>query len=127
MINPTSEEEGLEVVLVGSFNPRIISPGWLSRFEFITDAELTACNVRMANNEVSHFDARGVQILCLKERINFITSDPSRFEMMQDWILNIFNLLPHTPMTAAGINSYVHYLVRDESRWNRIGHTLVPK
>lgn len=127
MSTPTLEEEALELVLLGSFNPRIFHPAWFLRYELIAEADLGASDVQIVNNNISQVTIRGVQIVCVNERFSFATMDPSRFEMMHDWMLKVLALLPHTPLTAAGINSSVHYRIDDEDRWHRIGNTLAPK
>jgi hypothetical protein len=98
------------------------------KFEVITEADLQESSVRIVSNDVADIEMRGIRIVCLKDRLSIGTHDPSRYEMMQDWLSLIIVLLPHTPVTALGINPYVHYrMANDTERWHRIGHKLAPK
>jgi hypothetical protein len=125
---PIQEAEALEIVSLGSFNPKILHPAWFQKFDIITEADLQESTVRVVSNDVADFEMKGIKIQCLKERLSIGTGDPTRYEMMQDWLLMIFTLLPHVPVTSVGINAAVHYrIANDTERWHRIGHHLVPK
>lgn len=41
--------------------------------------------------------------------------------------MNVLTKLPHTPVNACGLNNALHFDLRDEAYWHRIGHTLAPK
>ncbi|SRR5260221_4884387 len=128
MSTPIQESEGLEIVCIGSFNPKIFHPAWFRNFEIITEADMQESTVRMVSSDVADIEMKGIRIQCLKERFTAGTADPTRYEMMQDWVLLIFSMLPHIPLTMLGINSLVHYrLIDDVDRWHRIGHRLAPK
>jgi hypothetical protein len=128
MNTPSQESEGLEVICVGSFNPKIFHPAWFRKFEIISEADMQDAVVRMVSSDVADIEMKGIRIQCVKEKLTAGTSDPTRYEMMQDWLLSIFSLLPHIPMTMLGINSLVHYrLFDDVDRWHRIGDRLAPK
>lgn len=124
---PASEAEGIEVVLLGSFNPKILHPAWFRRYDLINEADVEESTVRLVTNDVSDIEMRGIRCICLKDRFTLGSGDPSRYEMIHDWLLEIFRLLPHTPVTALGINLGVHYRVNDLERLDRIGHRLAPK
>jgi len=124
---PTSEAEAIEVVLLGSFNPKILHPTWFRRYDLINEADVEESTVRLVTNDVSDTEMRGIRCICVKERMSLSSGDPSRYEMIHDWLSEIFRLLPHTPVTALGINLGVHYRVSNLERLHRIGHRLAPK
>src|SRR5260221_1037799 len=101
---PTPEEEGLEVVLLGSFNPKIFHPAWFRRYDLINEADLEDATVRIVTNDVSDIEMRGIHLICLKDRMSLGSGDPSRYDMIRDWLLEILRLIPHMPLTALGIN-----------------------
>src|ERR1700730_13351449 len=105
---PESEAEGMEIVLLGSFNPKILHPAWFRRYDLINEADVEASTVRLITNDISDIEMRGIHTVCLKDRMSLGSSDPSRYEMIRDWLLQIFRLLPHTPITSLGINLGVH-------------------
>jgi hypothetical protein len=124
---PESEAEGIEIVLLGSFNPKIFHPAWFRRYDLINEADVEDSTVRLVTNDVSDIEMRGIHSVCIKNRMSLSSDDPSRYEMIHDWLLEIFRLLPHMPITALGINLGVHYRVNDLERLHRIGHQLAPK
>src|SRR5258707_1880028 len=102
MNNPRLEAEGLEVNMVGSFNPKIFHPAWFGKFDVITEADLQESTVRIVSNDIADIEMRGIRIVCMKDRLSIATTDPTRYEMMQDWLLLIFGLLPHIPLMSLG-------------------------
>jgi hypothetical protein len=60
-------------------------------------------------------------------RLVLETLDASRAEKLQDTVLNILAKLPHTPITACGLNNSIQFDLDDEDYWHRIGHALAPK
>jgi|HubBroStandDraft_6_1064221.scaffolds.fasta_scaffold794539_1 hypothetical protein len=110
---PESEAEGIEIVLLGSFNPKIFHPAWFRRYDLINEADVEESTVRLVTNDISDIEIRGIRSVCVKDRMSLGSSDPSRYEMIHDWLLEIFRLLPHMPITSLGINLGVHYRVND--------------
>lgn len=126
-VTRTPEAEALDLVMVGSFNPAIFHPEWFLRQGLIVEAEAQQAQVAEVSAEVTFLQLCGFQIQCVSDRFSIGTSNISVAERMQDLVLGIFAKLPHTPITACGINHGVHYLVGDAAYWHRIGHTLAPK
>jgi hypothetical protein len=48
-------------------------------------------------------------------------------ERLRDLATGIIQRLPHTPVTALGINSTAVYQVATEALWHRVGDLLAPK
>ena len=42
-------------------------------------------------------------------------------------ITGILTKLPHTPISAAGINQFLHLPTGGEANWHKVGDTLAPK
>lgn len=124
---PTPEAEGLDVVLVGSFNPAIFHPEWFFRQGIIAEQDAKEANVKDVSGEVTVVQLCGMLLQCVSDRFSLGTMNISGAERMQDLILNTFTLLSHTPITACGINSLVHYSIPSIDYWHKIGHTLAPK
>jgi hypothetical protein len=125
--NRTPEAEGLEVVVVGSFNPAIFHPEWFLRQKLAGEDDVKEAQVNVVGRDVTDIEICGLKVVCINDRFSLATANISHAAKMQDFLLHIFALLPHTPVTACGINSFAHYLIGDTQYWNKIGHTLVPK
>ena len=123
----TPEAEGLEVVLVGSFNPAIFHPEWFFRQGLIAEQDAQEAKIQDVSGEITVVQLCGMRLQCLGDRFSLGTSNVSLAERMQDLIFQTFTLLSHTPITACGINPQVHYSVGSIEYWHKIGHTLAPK
>jgi hypothetical protein len=123
----TPEAEGLDVVLVGSFNPAIFHPEWFFRHGLVSEQDAKEAKVQDVSGEIAILQMCGMQVQCLSDRFHLGTQNISNAERMQDLIRQTFSLLSHTPITACGINPHVHYLIGDNAYWHKIGNTLAPK
>lgn len=123
----TPEAEGLDVVVVGSFNPAIFHPEWFLRHDLIAEEDAKEATVKLVSNEISEVYLCGLRLVCVSNRFSLGTSNISQSARLQDLLLNIFTLLPHLPVTACGINPGAHYALSDTGYWHKIGHTLAPK
>lgn len=125
--NRTPESEGLDVVVVGSFNPAIFHPEWFLRHKLIAEPDVNDAGVTVVTSEVADMRLCGLHLLCISERLSIGTANISQAARLQDLLIQMFTLLPHTPVTACGINPSVHYSVSDIGYYHKIGHTLAPK
>jgi hypothetical protein len=126
-MNRKPEAEGLDVVVVGSFNPAIFHPEWFLRHMLVGDEDAKQAEIQVVSGQVSEFKISGLRLLCLPDRFAFGTANVSLQPKLQDLLLQIFTLLPHTPVGACGINPWAHYQVESTEYWHKIGHTLSPK
>ena len=121
------EAEGLDVVLVGSFNPAIFHPEWFFRQGIVSEQDAKEAKVQDVSGEITIVQMCGILIQCVSDRFSLLTTNISHAERMQDLIRQTFSLLTHTPITACGINPHVHYSVGNVDYWHKIGHELAPK
>jgi hypothetical protein len=125
--NRTPEAEGLEVVVVGSFNPAIFHPEWFLRQDLIGDQDAKDAATKVVSRNVTDVELCGIRLVCIPERVVLSTSNISQAPRIQDLLVRILMLLPHTPVSACGINPWAHYRVSSTDYWHKIGHTLAPK
>ena len=123
----TPEAEGLDVVLVGSFNPAIFHPDWFLRQGLIGEQDAKEAKIQDVSGEISVAQLCGMRLQCVGDRFSLGTNNVSLAERMQDLILQTFTLLSPTPIIACGINPRVHYSVGNVDYWHKIGHSLSPK
>jgi hypothetical protein len=129
VINRIPAAEGLEVSVIGAFNPAIFHPDWFLRQKLISEEEAKSpeSQINVVGREVSEIQICGMKLFCTNDRFTLATANISKAARMQDLLLQIFTTLSHTPVTACGINPHAHYQVADEKYWHKIGHTLAPK
>lgn len=126
---PTPGAEGLEVVVIGSFNPGIFHPAWFLHQHIIDQEEADSqdTKVNVVGREVTEIQLCGIKILSMSDRLTLTTTNVSQAARVEDLVLQTFTLLSHIPVTACGINSHAFYSIPSRAFWHKIGNTLVPK
>ena len=120
------EVEGVSVVFVGSFNPAIFQPAWLSSHGMIREGEAEKAKLEVVSPDVTSFKADWLGIQVTRDRFQAYTADPRFFEPLRDLVLSIFAILEHTPIRQMGINRDMHYMSSIE-QMNRFGDLIAPK
>src|SRR5713101_7180018 len=105
------ESEGLDVVMLGSFNPAILHPQWFLRQQLIGEEEALDSAVKVVSAEVTEVSFGGLTIVCLHQSLVISTANVAYSTKLFDLVDNMLRLLPHIPMRACGINPSVHYRV----------------
>ena len=121
------EAEDLTVVIVGAFNPAIFHPQWFLHHKLISDQEAEDAKIKLVSVQATDVKMRGWQLVCVSDRLSLTTSNISEAAPIQDFLTQLFTLLPHTPVTACGINVSAQFAVESQAYWHKIGHTLAPK
>lgn len=99
------------LVVAGAWNPAIVNPSWIGQhvfeydpnYVFPVNVELRAQNSEVAS-PVYSFD--GLRLTCSRERLTFFLKPdiPSDIPKAFNTAAKIIRLLPHTPLTAFGVN-----------------------
>lgn len=121
------EIEGASVVLVGSFNPAIISPGWLLANGLIGKEEANEARPEIIIPDISIFTAAWLRAEVTHERMLLSSAEPQEFERVRDLAVGILNVLEHTPVALLGLNHEVHIAATSVESWHKIGDILAPK
>lgn len=124
---PEQFAEELTIVFLGSLNAAIFNPDWFVRHGLIGAETAAEADVRMISREVTELDLGHITLQCDDGRLSLRTTRATHSEMLFDLGRGILRTLPHTPITAAGINNDIHYRLPSEEMWHRIGHGLAPK
>ncbi|SRR6266480_1965062 len=127
MPNIACEIDGVTIVLIGAFNPKIFQPAWFAHHGLIRHEEAASAENVVAVNELSTFTADWLSLQVTQERLQASTGDAAHFDVLRDIILGTFRLLEHTPVEKMGINRYMHYQVTPEDKYVAFGHFLAPK
>ncbi len=127
-MNPRAPDaEEISIVLLGSLNPGIFHPEWFRRQEILSPQDAEDAKIKIVSPEVTEVLFLDMKLDVFPNRLVLETLDASRAEKLQDVILNILTKLPHTPITACGLNNTIQFDLDDEDYWHQIGHTLAPK
>src|SRR5215218_2825408 len=116
----------LAVVLVGDFNPVIISPFWLSSKKLIREQEAFEAKVEVIHNEIVKFELDWAKIEITKERFEIRTSLEPFFDPIRDLAISIFEILKETPIKAVGLNHLKYYAFENADQYYKIGNSLAP-
>jgi len=105
MTSRAPDAEEISVVLVGSFNPGIFHPEWFRRQEILLPQEADEAKVQLISPEVTEVRFLDMKLAVFPDRFLIETHDASRAEKLQDVVINVLARLPHTPVTACGLNN----------------------
>ena len=120
------------IVVVGDFNPAIFSPDWLERNGLIGkgDADTVRDGSQGKSLLVSHqvvtFETKWFALQVLENQFS-LTSKDALSPAFKDLAVGIFQLVPHTPVTAVGLNFLGHFKLATEDEYHRVGDVLAPK
>ena len=73
--NQTPHAEGLDVVVVGSFNPAIFHPDWFLRQQIISEEDGKAAQVKVMTSEFAEVQLCGFKLVCMSDRFTLGTSN----------------------------------------------------
>jgi hypothetical protein len=120
------------IVGVGDFNPAIFSPDWLERNGLIGKDD--ADSVRegsqgkslLVSHQVTTFETKWFALQVLENQFT-LTSKDALSPAFKDLAVGIFQLVPHTPIKAVGLNFMGHFKLASEDAYHRVGDVLAPK
>lgn len=120
------EISGVNVVLLGDFNPAIFTPAWFVLHGLLPEDVVETAELRIAHQQVTEFVAHWLRIQVTAERFFAETLQAPHIRLC-DLVARTFKeYLHHTPIRAFGINRDVHFRVRSFAERDRIGRTLAP-
>src|SRR5262249_38735766 len=117
--------QSASIVLVGRFNPAIISPAWLLKIGVISKGEFETSNVVVIHPEVTQFSIERFQIEILPQRLVITTAGEPYVQILDD-VVGIFTALPHSPIKVFGVNFEIHFKLQAPEQRVVLGRTLAP-
>jgi hypothetical protein len=131
---PSPIKQTLSVVFLGSFNPRIFHPAWFEREGLALPEEAAASLSETQQNgliitpDLSRCDiGPDISVECITGRLTINAATTLGEVRLRTLACALMTKLPHSPITAVGINHRQIFNTRDEDEWHRIGDLLVPK
>lgn len=120
------EISGVQIVVLGKFNPVIFTPAWFALNKLLRESVTTNAQVQVIHRQVADFTADWLHLQVTNDRFSIATQQ-APYERVRDLVFRVFSeCLHHTPLSAFGINRNVHFLVRDSATKDSIGMTLAP-
>ncbi|MHB8391134.1 MAG: hypothetical protein ACYDBH_16385 [Acidobacteriaceae bacterium] len=119
------------IIAVGRFNPAIFSPDWLEANSLIgrSDADSVRDNNQgslIVSHQVTSFETKWFSLQVLANQFS-LTSKDALSPAFRDLAVSIFQLLPHTPVTAVGLNFMGHFKLASDEEYHNVGDALAPK
>lgn len=127
MTPPDVRFEGVSVVLRGSFNPAIVSPGWLLAQALISEQEHEQSRPEAIVPNLSVFSVAALRFQVTSDALKVETENQREFERTADVVTSILTILHHTPVNMLGINHFFHAALPSPDSWHRLGDKLAPK
>ena len=128
----TAEFLTSSIVAVGDFNPAIFSPDWLERNGLIgkddasTVREGSQGKSLLVSHQVATFETKWFALQVLENQYS-LTSKDALSPAFKDLAVGMFQLVPHTPVSAVGLNFFGHFKLASKAESHRIGDLLAPK
>ena len=112
---------------MGAFNPSIFQPYWFKSVGILTDEEVDRAKVRLIEPEYAEIELGLITIKAMNKRFMVFSNALMLADKVKDFVIYVFRVLHHTPLTAMGINREIRYKIMDKTYWHNIGHKLAPK
>lgn len=117
------------IVAVGSFNPAIYSPDWLLRFGLIGEADALAAKESkgiVVSHQITRYETEWFSLQVLEDQLS-VTGRGVITPALKDLAVGIFQLLPHVPVSAIGLNFMGHYKIHTYDDYHKFGDVFAPK
>ena len=120
------EISGVEVVLLGDFNPAIFTPAWFAMHGLLPKAAADSADLQVAHRQLTVFSTDWLHLQVATNRFVADTGQAPHVRV-RDLVVRVFKEhLPHTPLKGMGINRNVHFRVGSSAERDRIGRSLAP-
>ncbi len=93
------EIQGVSIVLLGDFNPKIFQPAWFAAQDLIRQQEADEADIKIIHPEVVSFaTGQWLALEVTRERFVVSTTQDPYSKVMRDLVVGSFELLQHTPL-----------------------------
>lgn len=127
MIETPPQFETMAVVVLGSFNPAVFQPAWLSKNDLIRPEESDNANVALIGRGVCDFSTDWFSLYASDKRFAMETGDPAMLQPLRDLVAGIFRLLDQTPVELFGLNRARHFGIASGDDWRHFSSSFAPR
>jgi hypothetical protein len=124
--NHTVEPLGVNIQVLGHWNPVILTPRWFADGDLLPREEADAAKVELIHTEIAQFETDWFSLSVTKDRLIAGTTRTSHAEALRDLVAGTLDLLSHTPLMALGINHDYTVNFRNRRDFDDFGWRLVP-
>ena len=117
---------GVELVFVGKLNPAIFTPAWFAMHKLLPDGIAESAKLEVAHDEMTAFSTDWLRLRVTTTQLQLLATVLSYVRLVDLARRTFGEHLRHTPLTALGINRYVHFRVQHPIDRTRLGRTLAP-
>lgn len=120
---------GSSIVALGAFNPAIFSPDWLEKNRLIGADDASAAKALSSyiiSGQVSFFETGWFSTQVVENQFVLNSKGPLS-PAFRDLAMGILSLVPHTPISAVGLNFMGHYRMGNDADYHKVGDVLAPK
>ena len=125
----TAEIFDASIVVLGNFNPAIFSPDWLERNELIGKEDGDDARSRsslIVSQQVTSYETDWFFLQVLENQFTLMSKGVVT-PAFRDLAEGILTLVPHTPVTAVGVNFMSHFHMPTQDAYYKVGDVLAPK
>lgn len=120
------ETGGMQIVLLGQFNPPIFTPAWLARNGLLREGIEGSAQVQVIHPQIADFTADWLHVQVTNDRFVAETQQ-APYSRLRDLVVRMFSeCLHHTPLIAFGVNRNVHFLAASAEARTRMERALAP-
>ena len=117
---------GMQVVLLGQFNPAIFSPAWFARNGLLREGVEESAQVQVIHPQIADFTADWLHVQVTNQQF-IAETQQAPYSRLRELVVRTFSeCVHHTPLTAFGVNRNVHFLASDAEARTRMEKVLVP-
>jgi len=120
------ETGGMQIVLLGQFNPAIFTPAWFTHNKLLREGLDESAQVQVIHPQIAAFTADWLHLQVTNDQFRAETQQAPYARLCELVVRTFSERLHHTPLTAFGINRNVHFLASDQEARARLEKVLVP-
>ena len=79
--------QGMSIVFLGDFNPKIFQPAWFAQENLIRAQEAEAADIKIINPEIVIFEFEWLSVQITRDRCIFGTTQEAYYEIVRDLCL----------------------------------------
>jgi hypothetical protein len=122
------QSQAVAITVIGSFNPHVVQPLWLSKHGLVAEAEALESEPQLISRDLAHIGLPWATLTVVADRLQVETSNdivvPAQ---IRDLVVGILSLLPHTPVSVVSVQHRAHVRLASEAQWHAAGDLLAPK